>query len=170
LTHRQIVAIAGELYCEMVVQNSDGLGRPSGWEQSLQDLVRRKRPLVGGVPLGLHYTTEFGSEVDAFLRKCDVPLVGQWREDFVQEYVAASEQAGIRLLKNAQDDYRPDPDRDRFGEFERSGKGTRFEALWTAPELNGVVKQISADVSENQKTGVRFYTLRISVPENVREK
>jgi HlyD family secretion protein len=36
----------------------------------------------------------------------------------------------------------------------------------TTPELNGVVKQISADVSEDQKTGARFYTLRISVPEN----
>jgi hypothetical protein len=41
------------------------------------------------VPLGLHYTTEFGSEVDAFLRKCDVCLVGQRREDFVREYVAS---------------------------------------------------------------------------------
>jgi hypothetical protein len=40
------------------------------------------------VPLGLQYTTEFGSEVDAFLRKCDVCLVGQRREDFVREYVA----------------------------------------------------------------------------------
>jgi HlyD family secretion protein len=36
----------------------------------------------------------------------------------------------------------------------------------TTPELNGVVKQISADVSEDQKTGARFYTLRISVPED----
>jgi hypothetical protein len=35
-------------------------------------LVRRKKPLVGGVPLGLRYTHEFGSEVDAFLRRCDV--------------------------------------------------------------------------------------------------
>jgi HlyD family secretion protein len=36
----------------------------------------------------------------------------------------------------------------------------------TTPELNGVVKQISAEVSEEQKTGARYYTLRISVPEN----
>jgi hypothetical protein len=105
LTHRQIVALAGEFYCEMVIQHSDDPGRPIVWEQSLQDLVRRKRPLVGGVPLGLHYTTEFGSEVDAFLRKCDVCLVGQRREDFVREYVAASEQAAKQLLRNAQGDF-----------------------------------------------------------------
>lgn len=36
----------------------------------------------------------------------------------------------------------------------------------TTPELKGEVKQISADVSEDQKTGARYYTLRISVPEN----
>jgi HlyD family secretion protein len=36
----------------------------------------------------------------------------------------------------------------------------------TTPELNGLVQQISADVSEDQKTGARYYTLRISIPEN----
>src|SRR5262249_22855846 len=29
----------------------------------------------------------------------------------------------------------------------------------TTPELNGYVKEISADVSEDQKTGTRYYTL-----------
>jgi integrase len=136
LTHRQIVALAGEFYREMVVRNGDDPGRPIVWEQSLQDLGRRKRPLVGGMPLGVHYTIEFGSEVDAFLRRCDVCLVGQRREDFVREYVAASEQAAKQLLRNAQGDYRPDPNRDRFGEFARSANGTRFEVLWTEFVLN----------------------------------
>jgi HlyD family secretion protein len=35
----------------------------------------------------------------------------------------------------------------------------------TTPELNGAVSRISADVSEDQKTGARYYTIRISVPE-----
>jgi HlyD family secretion protein len=35
----------------------------------------------------------------------------------------------------------------------------------TTPELNGLVQQISADVTEDQKTGAHYYTLRISVPE-----
>jgi len=34
----------------------------------------------------------------------------------------------------------------------------------TTPELNGIVKEISADVSEDQKTGTRYYTMRIGVP------
>ena len=33
----------------------------------------------------------------------------------------------------------------------------------TTPELDGTVSQISADVSEDQKTGTRYYTLRIGV-------
>jgi HlyD family secretion protein len=32
--------------------------------------------------------------------------------------------------------------------------------------LNGLVQQISADVSEDQKTGTRYYTLHVGVPEN----
>jgi len=35
----------------------------------------------------------------------------------------------------------------------------------TTPELNGAINRISADVSEDQKTGARYYTVRISVPE-----
>jgi HlyD family secretion protein len=35
----------------------------------------------------------------------------------------------------------------------------------TTPELNGEVSRISADVSEDTKTGQRYYTVRISVPD-----
>jgi HlyD family secretion protein len=34
----------------------------------------------------------------------------------------------------------------------------------TTPELNGTVNRISADVSEDQKTGAHYYTIRINVP------
>jgi HlyD family secretion protein len=38
----------------------------------------------------------------------------------------------------------------------------------TTPELNGTVIRISADVSEDAKTGARFYTIRLDVsPEEV---
>ena len=36
----------------------------------------------------------------------------------------------------------------------------------TTPELNGVVARVSADVSEDIKTGTRFYTVRVAVPES----
>ena len=42
----------------------------------------------------------------------------------------------------------------------------RFSAFnqRTTPELNGEVNRVSADVSEDQKTGARYYTVRIAVP------
>jgi HlyD family secretion protein len=44
----------------------------------------------------------------------------------------------------------------------------RFSAFnqRTTPELNGTVSRISADISQDQKTGASFYTLRIMVPES----
>jgi HlyD family secretion protein len=44
----------------------------------------------------------------------------------------------------------------------------RFSAFnqRTTPEVNGKVTQISADVSQDQKSGASFYTVRISVPED----
>jgi HlyD family secretion protein len=34
----------------------------------------------------------------------------------------------------------------------------------TTPELNGEVTRISADVSQDQKTGVNYYTIRVALP------
>ena len=36
----------------------------------------------------------------------------------------------------------------------------------TTPELNGTVSRISADVTQDQKTGAYYYTVRISVPDD----
>jgi HlyD family secretion protein len=44
----------------------------------------------------------------------------------------------------------------------------RFSAFnqRTTPELNGEVSRLAADVSEDQKTGGRYYTVRIAVPQS----
>ena len=36
----------------------------------------------------------------------------------------------------------------------------------TTPELNGALSRLSADVSEDQKTGTRYYTIRIAIPDS----
>jgi HlyD family secretion protein len=40
----------------------------------------------------------------------------------------------------------------------------------TTPEINGTVSRISADVEQDAKTGVKFYTIRIAVPEKESER
>jgi membrane fusion protein, type I secretion system len=44
----------------------------------------------------------------------------------------------------------------------------RFSAFnqRTTPELYGEVSRLSADVTEDQKTGARYYTVRITVPQS----
>jgi HlyD family secretion protein len=48
----------------------------------------------------------------------------------------------------------------------------RFSAFSqrTTPELNGEVVRLSADVSEDQKTGARYYTVRVAVPQSEIER
>jgi hypothetical protein len=36
----------------------------------------------------------------------------------------------------------------------------------TTPELNGQVSRVSADVTQDQKSGATFYTARITLPDN----
>jgi HlyD family secretion protein len=40
----------------------------------------------------------------------------------------------------------------------------------TTPELAGKVSRVSADVTKDQQTGITFYTVRITVPENEKAK
>jgi HlyD family secretion protein len=42
----------------------------------------------------------------------------------------------------------------------------RFSAfnLRTTPEINGTVILVSADVTQDQRTGINYYTIRVSVP------
>jgi len=48
----------------------------------------------------------------------------------------------------------------------------RFAAFnqHVTPEINGVVSRVSADVSQDQKTGLVHYTARISIPEEQKDR
>jgi integrase len=147
LLHRQIVGLAGEFYREMVEKHRDDPGRPLEWEQLLQKDARRRKPLIGAVPLGQHLWMAFSSEIHEFLGKKDIQLVGERLEDFAKEYVKAKEQASKHLLKNANGDYRPDPDGERFGEFEKDGR-RKFEILWNEFVAN---RRLSAGTQKKWK-------------------
>lgn len=148
LSHRQIVALAGEFYREMVANHRDDPGRPFDWERSLAKDADRRKPIVGAISPARHYRMVFGAEIDAFLEKKDIRLVGKQLEDFAGEYVKAREQASKELLKNANGDYRPDPDGDRFGEFERAESGRKFEILWNEFVAN---RRLSAGTQKKWK-------------------
>ncbi|MGZ6371206.1 MAG: DUF6538 domain-containing protein [Bdellovibrionota bacterium] len=114
LSQRQIVALAGEFYREMVETHQENPGRPHDWEAVLQrDSARKKRPF-SFVPRNVHVRFAFGGEVNAFLEKRGMHLSGETLDGFVMAYLDAKEQAAKHLMKNAAGNYRPDPDADRF--------------------------------------------------------
>src|SRR5882724_4977989 len=114
LSQRQIVALAGEFYREMVKTHQENPGKPHDWEAVLQrDSARKKRPF-SFVPRNVHVRFAFGSEVNAFLEKRGMRLFGETLDGFAMAYLDAKEQAAKYLMQNAGGDYRPDPDAERF--------------------------------------------------------
>ncbi|MEH2612940.1 DUF6538 domain-containing protein [Bradyrhizobium sp. AZCC 1693] len=129
LSHRQIVALAGEFYAEMIATHGDEPGRAIDWQQSLQETERRKRPPIGSPAMHLRVT--FGGEAQAFLRKRGILLVGERLEAFVRAYVAAKENATRELIRNAEGDYKPNDEAARYPKFELPNPAQKFETLWS---------------------------------------
>jgi hypothetical protein len=68
LSQRQLVAMAGEFYREMVAAHRDNPGAPADWEAAMRlDAKRKKRPTTLQ-PRDIHYRFTFGKEVDEFLK------------------------------------------------------------------------------------------------------
>jgi integrase len=129
LSQRQLAALAGEFYREMVAAHRDNPGSPSQWETSLREHEKRKRPPIALQPLNVHWRGTFGNDARAFLDQRGLSLVGTTFDSFLKAYVAAKEQAEKHLMKNAAGDYRPDPDADRFPSAEVLKNGGKVPAL-----------------------------------------
>jgi hypothetical protein len=114
LTQIQVVALAGEFYRETVAAHRDNPGRPVDWQLSLEHHEKKKKSPIRLLPLGTHCRFVFGDEAAAFLKKRGLHLVGETFEKLVRAYIAAKEQAERQLMKNAGDDYSPDPEVARF--------------------------------------------------------
>ena len=72
----------------------------------------------------------FGDEAQAFLRKRGILLVGDRLEAFVRAYVEAKERATRVLIRNAQRNYEPDKEADRYPKFESAKPRQPFDILW----------------------------------------
>lgn len=129
LSQRQIEALAGEFYREMVEAHRDNPGKAHEWEAILRrDAERRKMP-IRGMLLGVHLRFAFHREVLAFLDQRHLHLSGDTLDGFVMAYLAAKEQAARHLLKTAKGDFRPDPDADRFPPPEIIANGDKVPAF-----------------------------------------
>jgi len=114
LSQRQIVALAGEFYREMLAAHRDNPGDPADWEAAMNLDAKRKKRFTTLQPRVIHYRFTFGKEVDEFLKGRSLALSGETFDAFVSAYLEAKEQAAKHLMQNAAGNYRPDPDADRF--------------------------------------------------------
>jgi len=131
LSHLQINALAGEFYAEMVATHRDEPGRPILWEDTLRALEKKKTRLISVQPVGVHLRFAFGDEAREFLASRRLKLVGDRFETFIKAYVKAKEHASRVLLRHAEGDYTPDPERTKYPELQLTEPKKLFEGLWT---------------------------------------
>lgn len=107
LPHRQITALAGQLYHEYMAPFEDEPGEPEIWQRILE---------IGDAV----YTNEdkmerwYGSLVDKLLQREGLAADASSRSRLIHETHLALKQAAEQQLKRSQGDYRPDPKADRF--------------------------------------------------------
>jgi len=131
LSHLQIVGLAGEFYEEMIATHRDEPGRPVLWEDTLRVLEGKKRSPIGLLPAATHLRFAFGDEAREFLQKKRLHPVGGRFEGFVRAYVKAKEQAAGVLLRNANGDYTPDPEKSKYPVLRMTDSKQTFDALWS---------------------------------------
>jgi integrase len=108
LTRMQAVALAGELYREVVEAHKQNPGRPADWEQSLKRHEANRKlvvPFPGAVAQNRRY--RYGNEAQAFLSARGLTLDHASYDLFLQAYVEAKILAEQQLQRYAANDYTP---------------------------------------------------------------
>jgi hypothetical protein len=118
LSQRQLSALAGEFYREMVARHRDEPGEPLEWELVLKrdrEKIAKRFPLQGRA---FHMRQTFGAEARSFLERKGYHLAGDTLDLFIEEFVFAKHLAAEQLQRNASRDWKEDPKAKDFAEPE----------------------------------------------------
>lgn len=129
LTHKQIIALSGKVYRFFTKLGEDSPGDPLATAALIADnqaaLAGRYAPggtlaqkLAGKDPLVVSLEARFGPVVDAVLSTAGVMADDDSRAALLREAGKAFTQAAQKVLRNAEGDYRPDPNAERFPAWE----------------------------------------------------
>jgi len=129
LSQRQLVALSGDYYRRWMEQFHDNAGDTAAY----QNLTEMTEGLAGN---NERLAVWYGRTTDALLQSKGLRLSADQRTALIREMHKADVQARRQLQKNAEGDYRQDPDADRFPK-------------WTTSELNAGTK---LDQAKKQKT------------------
>jgi integrase len=134
LTHKQIVALSGELYKTFAASLEDDPGAAAMWEKVIAANEAAARgvttnplriPLPDEDPRVVSLEARFGAFVDVVLRKKGLVIDDASRAILLRESGVALTDAAKKLKRNAEGDYRPDTEASRFPAWEPAGSSNR---------------------------------------------
>jgi integrase len=127
LSHREIVALAGLVYKGFAMGGEDNPGPASMWHDVVRDNEAAKDGadatsalMIGTGDERRRHALErrFGRMADAILVTQGIVTDAKSRWSLIQELPRALTQAATKLQRNADGDYRPDPNAERFPAWE----------------------------------------------------
>jgi Phage integrase, N-terminal SAM-like domain len=131
ISHKQIVALAGEIYRDLVSGLEDNPGSVRRWQKVLdadvaaQAGVIERWPLPIGQPIfdrRAAMEQRFGPSTDLILARHGLVVDEETRWELLQQVAKALSNAAFRLWQNAEGDYSPDPEAEKFPAFEDAAK------------------------------------------------
>lgn len=151
LTHKQTLALAGEIYREFVQAFEDDPRSPETWTRVEERNIAADEGRLGRIALSLHddetkrrksMEARFGVWVDSKLATLGFLVDDETRERLIEQTRHAMRDAAIDLIHNASGDYGPDSRTQRFPE-------------WSPPEI----EPTPATPPKAQATGTSLQTL-----------
>jgi integrase len=143
LTHQQVLSLAGEVYRAEVEAHQADPGDPRQWvaAEFFDRWIARTRRTQSKKPDGIRLTTgwspaetlvdkRYGERADALLARHGLQIRPEDRKRIVLAAADAMHDAHGQLRRNAEGDYRLDPQAARFPPPQRFGPPLTLQALW----------------------------------------
>jgi integrase len=132
LSHRQVVALAGILYRSVVDENSDEPHSAEMWRNAAE-ITRRSMNDPAA------FERWVGPSADQLLAGKALQADAASRARLLQEVAKAFIEGAERLERNAEGDYRPDPNSERFPEWQAVQVGPKQRGSVDAPTFDDLL-------------------------------
>ncbi len=169
LSHRQAVALAGKVYTLFTTALEDNPGAAEKWErvQSANAKAQALRLGMASLMIGeanrikASLETRFGGFADAVLAREGLSIDAESRTRLIEQVAKAVDLAAARLRQNADDDYSPDSNAQRFGDWHNVRPDTRApqQGLTWEAIVDGWAREVAPKLATKDKWARYFKDL-----------
>lgn len=126
LSHKETVALSGEVYRALIAEHEDNPGEVGRWMRAEVENLRAESGQLGPSSLKIETEAErkrrgfedlFGVRINALLSSKALWIEEESRSRLLEQVSAAIRQGNLLLMDRAAGDYSPDPQADRFPEI-----------------------------------------------------